>query len=142
MKKKIFSLFIVLTLFFSKANAQTIGVPDTLAYLQTIIANKAQYIGQPLSLLLNNLQIEIKHFSPFGGIHHQKDKETSTSFGFYCPTGANDRYRLFPALDISWNPYLNKVNSMSFYSLFGGCFSPQVYSHYANEIVRDIDIIE
>lgn len=28
--------------------AQT-GVPDTLVYLQTIVANKTQYIGQPFS---------------------------------------------------------------------------------------------
>lgn len=142
MKMKIFSLFIVLTVFFSKANAQSAGVPDTLAYLRTIVANKAQYIGQPLSLLLNHLQIEVKQFSPSGNIHHRKDLETSTSFGFFCPTGDNDRYRLFPALRVMWSPYLNNTSSMSFFTQFGGCFAPQVYNHYANAIIRDIDILE
>lgn len=139
--KIIFGL-IILTLSLSKTNAQTTGVPDTLVYLRTIVANKSQYIGQPLSLLLNHLQIEVKQFSPFGSIHHKKDNETSTSFGFYCPIGANDRYRLFPALDIYWSPNLDKSFSMTLFTAFGGCFAPQVYNHYANAIIRDIDILE
>ena len=142
MKNKIFSVLIVFALCMLKTKAQPAGVPDTLAYLQTIVANKTQYIGQPLSLLLNHLQIEVKQFSPFGGIHHRKDSETSTTLGFYCPIGSNDRYRLFPALRVFWNPYLDKGTSMSLYSMFGGCWAPQVYNHYANEIVRDIDILE
>ena len=142
MKNKIISILIILMFFVSKAKAQTTGVPDTLAYLQTIVANKAQYTGQPLSLLLNHLQIEVKQFSPFGGIHHKKDKETSTSFGFYCPTGANDRYRLLPALNIYWEPYLDKSFSMSLFNQFGGCWTPQVYNYYANAIIKDIDILD
>ena len=142
MKNKIFATVLLLVISFSKADAQTTSVPDTLAYLQTIVANKAQYIGQPLSLLLNHLQIEVKEFGPIGGIHHQKDKETSTSFGFYCPIGSNDLYKLSPALRVYWNPYLNKSSSMWLFSQFGGCWAPQVYNHYANEIVRDIDILD
>lgn len=142
MKKKIILGFIFITLFLSKTNAQTAGVPDTLVYLRTIVANKAQYIGQPLSLLINHLQIEIKSFGPFSVIHHRKDSETSTTFGFYCPIGTNDIYKLFPALRVMWNPHLNATFSDSLFTLFGGCFAPQVYTHYANEIVRDIDILE
>lgn len=142
MKNKIFSVLIVFALCMPKTKAQPAGVPDTLAYLQTIVANKAKYIGQPLSLLLNHLQIEVKRFGPFGNIHHQKDKETSTSLGFYCPTGANDGYRLFPALRVFWNPYLNKSSSMWLFTQFGGCWASQVYNHYANAIVRDIDILD
>ena len=142
MKKKLISALIVLTLFLSKASAQTTGVPDTLAYLQTIVANKALYIGQPLSLLINHLQIDVKRFGPFSRIHHQMDKETSTSLGFYCPTGPNDRHRLFPALRIFWNPYLNAAFSESLFTQFGGCWAPQVYTHYSQAIVRDIDILD
>ena len=142
MKKKIISSLIILMLFVSKSNAQTTGVPDTLAYLQTIVANKAQYIGQPLSLLINHLQIQVKEFTPFGMIHHKKDKETSTAFGFYCPNSPSELYKLSPTLEVFWNPYLNKSNSMSFFTLFGGCWAPQVYTHYANEIVRDIRILK
>ena len=142
MKNKIISILIILMFFVSKAKAQTTGVPDTLAYLQTIVANKAQYIGQPFSLLINHLQIEVRRFGPSGNIHHNKDLETSTSFSFYCPTSTNDSYRLFPALRVMWNPYLNNSSSMSLFTLFGGCWAPQVYNHYANAIVRDIDILD
>ena len=142
MKNKIFSVLIVFALCMPKTKAQPAGVPDTLAYLQTIVANKAQYIGQPLSLLLNHLQIEVKEFGPIGGIHHQKDKETSTSFGFYCPIGSNDLYKLSPALRVYWNPYLNKSSSMWLFTQFGGCWAPQVYNHYAQEIIREIDILD
>ena len=142
MKNKIFSVLIVFALCMPKTKAQPAGVPDTLAYLQTIVAKKAQYIGQPLSLLINHLQIEVKSFGPFSGIHHRKDAETSTTFGFYCPVGTNDLYKLFPALRVMWNPYLNSTFSDSLFTLFGGCWAPQVYNHYANEIVRDIDILD
>lgn len=142
MKRKIILGFIFLTLFLSKANAQTAGVPDTLAYLRTIVANKAQYIGQPFSLLINHLQMEVKRFGPAGNIHHNKDLETSTSFSFYCPTSTNDSYRIFPALRVMWYPYLNNNLSMSMFTLFGGCWAPQVYNHYADAVIRDIDILE
>ena len=59
--KKIILIILIITVA-KNVSAQLNGVPDTLAYLQTIVANKAQYIGQPFSTLIDNLQIQIKHF--------------------------------------------------------------------------------
>jgi len=91
-------------------NAQT-GVPDTLAYLQNIVANKAQYIGQPFSILKNSLQIQVKFFFPFASLPYDKTKETSTQFSFYFPQNADEMYLTYPSLRISWQQYLNANQS-------------------------------
>ena len=65
MKKFFLILVVVITTFTKDVKAQTYGVPDTLAYLLSIVSNKAQYIGQPFSVLKNNLQIQIKYFQLF-----------------------------------------------------------------------------
>ncbi|MBK7347651.1 MAG: hypothetical protein IPI98_12300 [Chitinophagaceae bacterium] len=98
--KKIILIILIITVA-KNVSAQLNGVPDTLAYLQTIVANKAQYIGQPFSTLIDNLQIQIKHFIPFASISYDKTKETSTSFSFYVKV-QGDYYSLYPLLEIYW----------------------------------------
>ena len=61
--KKILVIMLLFIAFAKESKAQTYGVPDTLAYLQNIVASKAQYIGQPFTVLLNDLQIQVKFFS-------------------------------------------------------------------------------
>ncbi|MBK8710825.1 MAG: hypothetical protein IPL97_02910 [Niastella sp.] len=60
--KKIVLILAIIMAITKNVEAQTYGVPDTLAYLQTIIANKANFIGQPFSTLLNDLQIQVNFF--------------------------------------------------------------------------------
>ena len=72
MKKIIIILFFVLIAFAKNAKAQTSGVPDTLAYLQSIVANKAQYIGQPFSVLKNSLKFNLLFVLP----HAMRSKTT------------------------------------------------------------------
>lgn len=117
-------------------------MPDTLAYLQTIVANKAQYIGQPFSVLLNNLQIQIKYFSPFASIHHNKSKETSTLFSFYFPLSVADHYLSYPRLEIYWQPYLNAIQSNILFDNNNGGWVPTVVSYYTSGIIADIQILE
>ena len=95
MKKIIILLFIALFAI-TKSNAQTTAVTDTLAYLKSIEANKALYIGQPFSVLMDSLKINIKFFSPFASIPYDKNKETSTSFSFYFPQNAEEIYLTYP----------------------------------------------
>lgn len=57
MKKKLIILIVLITSL-KQLNAQT-GVPDTLAYLQSIAANKSQFIGQPFSKLIDRLTLPI-----------------------------------------------------------------------------------
>ncbi len=141
MKRILIIACVVLLGFVRNAEAQT-GVPDTLAYLQSIIANKANYIGQPFSVLQNNLQIQIKYFQPFAGIHHDKNKETSTSFAFYFPGNADEIYLTFPKLEIYWQPYLNAVQSRGIAQGNRGIWSSAAQAFYANGIIADIKIRE
>lgn len=133
----------IITVVFAKnTNAQT-GVPDTLAYLQTIVANKANYIGQPFSALLNNLQIQIKYFHPIASIPYDVTKETSTSFAFYFPQTEDDMYLTYPCLNIYWQTPLNANQSFSLYNTNnGGSWTTAVSNFYANGIIADIKIRE
>jgi len=134
--------FIALISFTKNAKAQT-GVPDTLAYLQSIVANKANYIRHPFSVLLNDLQIQVKYFHPIASIHYDKNKETSTSFAFYFPQTEDDMYLTYPCLNIYWQTPLNASQSFSLYNINdGGGWTPGVANFYANGIIADIKIRE
>ncbi len=139
--KKIILIILIITVA-KNVSAQLNGVPDTLAYLQTIVANKAQYIGQPFSTLIDNLQIQIKHFIPFASISYDKTKETSTSFSFYVKV-QGDYYSLYPLLEIYWQQPLNATQSdVIWTNNNGGGWSSAGASFYANGIIRDIQIQE
>jgi len=142
MKKIIIAL--LFTAFLSKAsNANVTVVPDTLTYLQSIISNKAYYIGKPFSTLLNDLQIQIKFFSPLASLHYDTTKETSTTFSFYFPQTVNDFYLTFPKLRIFWDPYLNANTSNYLYSKYnGGGWSQEVIDFYKTAVIKDMDILE
>ncbi len=141
--KKILFILLINSFFCSiKTVAQTSIVPDTLAYLQTIVANKSQYIGQPFSSLLNSLQIQIKHFSPFGSIPHDKSKETSTSFAFYFSQSTDDHYLSYPRLKISWLPYLDNNQAHILYNQYDGHWVSAVAAYYSGGIIADIKVAE
>jgi len=59
MKKTFIIIIFILIAYARKVNAQTTGVPDTLAYLQSFAANKSQYIGHPFSKLMDRLTLPI-----------------------------------------------------------------------------------
>jgi len=119
--KKIFLILVLIIAISAKDTYAQNGVPNTLAYLQTIVDNKSNYIGQPFSVLLDSLQIQIKYFSRFPGLHHDKTKETSTSFSFYLPQDDfNDFYLTYPKLEIYWQPYLNATQSVFYLEIVGG----------------------
>ena len=127
---------------FSKiSTAQSGGVSDTLAYLHTIVANKAQYIGQPFSVLYSALQIQIKFFNPNANLHYDKTKETSTAFSFYFPKTADEIYLAYPMLQITWQFFLDAVLSNILYTQHnGGGWGTAVYNFYKNAIIADITI--
>jgi len=137
---KILLIAVCFLLFNNTSNAQTVGVQDTLAYLQQIEANKSHYIGQPFSVLENALNVDIKYFFPFADIHSNKFAETSTRFAFYYPASADDTYLTYPSLDIYWiSPYLNLQESFQLMPIGNfGKYLQIVSSHYANRIIRNI----
>ncbi len=142
MKKIFIVILIVFTSFIKGAKAQTNGVQDTLAYLQTIVANKTQFIGQPFSTLMDSLKIQIKFFSPFSGIHYDITKETSTDFSFYFSQNTNNYYLTYPRLEVFWQLPLNATQSDSLWETNGGIWSSAVAAFYANGIIKDIQIRE
>jgi len=138
MKKLIFIL-----LFFSATKTIKAQVPDTLAYLQSIVATKAQYIGQPFSVLMNNLQIQIKFYFPFASMHADKTKETSTSFAFYFPPTAEEIDLTYPHLEIYWLPSLNADQSRALRSQYRSVgWNQQIATHYSMGIIADIKLRE
>jgi len=121
----------------------TAQVPETLAYLQSVVANKAQFVGQPFSVLRDSLKIQIKYFSPFGSISYDITKETSTSFSFFFPQTINDLYLTYPKLDIFWRPpYLDNQQAHSLYNQYHGGWTQIVATHYNSGIIADIKIRE
>ncbi|MCB0740828.1 MAG: hypothetical protein R2796_10545 [Chitinophagaceae bacterium] len=141
MKKKLTIIAFLIIANIPKTKAQ--GVPDTLTYLNSIVANKNNYIGQSFSLLKNNLQIEIKYFQSFAAIHYNKDRETSTSFAFYFPNDADEIYLTFPKLEIYWQTPLNiNQSGLLWGNNNGGGWSTAVYNFYKNAIIADIKVRE
>ena len=139
--KKIALLFTIVSIsFIQKTKAQ---VPDTLAYLQNIVANKSQYVGQPFSVLYNNLQIQVKHFWPNTSIHYAKNKEISTQFAYYFPLSQEDIYLTYPCIEIYWQTPLNANQSgLLWGNNNGGGWSTAVYNFYKNAIIADIKVRE
>jgi hypothetical protein len=143
MKKVIFVLFVLFATKGIKAQSNT-GVPDTLAYLNTIVANKANFVGQPFSVLANSLLISIKYFSPDARFHHRKNAETSTYLAFYNSTNAEDYYRTYPMLVVKWREPYHDIN-LSYAirkadSLHG--WNATAKAHYANYIIDDISVFK
>lgn len=141
--KKIFIILSIFCLISSaKLNAQ---VPDTLVYLQNIIANKTQFIGHPFSKLFDslNLNIQIKYFHPRRGAISNSNKEMYTAFAFYYPAIAEDVYLTYPCLEIHWQTPLNANQSfLLFNSNGGGQWNVSVYNYYKSVIIKDIGILE
>lgn len=142
MQKIIFIVVYFICIVSKSTKAQ--GVPDTLAYLQGFVANKAQYIGKPFSKLLDSLKVQIKYFHPRSDIAYDISKETSTRFGFSFPHVADDMYLTYPSLEIYWQPpYLNANNSYILYNNNnGGSWSSVVASFYSTGIVADVKVRE
>jgi hypothetical protein len=137
--KKIILIILIIT-FSTKTKAQ---VPDTLTYLNSIVTNKAQYVGLPFSVLMDSLKIQIKYFHPIASIHYAKNKETSTSFAFYFPQNHNDMYLTYPCLEIYWAPYLNASQSDILWEANnGGGWSATVTNFYAKGVISDIKVMD
>lgn len=140
--KKIFILTLIVSVLFSKEIKAQTGVPDTLVYLKNIVANKTQYIGKPFSVLLADLQIQIKHFMPNTDIIHDISKETSTSFGFYFPQNSDEMYLAYPRLRITWQTPLDITLSDIIRNNNRGSWNQSSNLLYSNSIIADIKIRE
>lgn len=143
MKKVLIILFVFIIGHTNISNAQSTSVPDTLAYLQTIVSNKTQYIGHSFSTLQNALQIQIKCFAGHNANPYDMSKETSTSFGFYFPQNADDFYLSFPRLEVVWQIPQNANQTWQIWkNNNGGFWNTAASNFYANAIIAEIRIFE
>jgi len=142
--KKIYFICIYLVICFANnAKAQSSPVTDTLNYLNTIIANKASYVGKPFSILMNDLQIQIKYFFPFSNLHHDQTKETSTEFSFYFPPTAEEIHLTYPSLEIFWQTHLDATKTRALYTQYRALgWAPEVATFYSSGIIKDIRIVQ
>jgi hypothetical protein len=143
--KKIIAILIIILCSGNMAFAAGTIKPktDTLAYLKSIVANKANYVGRPFSALLTDLQIQIKYFCPIGGLSQDKSKETHSMFSFYFPQSVEEIYLSYPYLSITWSPYLNADISHGLYKKYdGGGWQQEVIDFYSSAIIADIIVIE
>lgn len=139
--KSIIILALVLTFTTrSSLKAQT-GVPDTLAYLQTIVQNKAQYIGQPFSKLMDSLQIQIKLFFPVAEFPYDRFKETSTSFSFFFTATVDDLYLSYPMLEVIWQTPGDAGQSRLLRKQYRSMgWNTVIANHYSTRVIADIYI--
>lgn len=141
--KRILILTLALTLITQTGLKAQTGVPDTLAYLQTIVQNKAQYIGQPFAKLLDSLKIQVKYFYPSADLPYNRFKETSTSFGFFFPATAEDIYLAYPMLIVTWRIPGEADQSRILRDQYRSVgWNTIIANHYSQRIITDISIEE
>ncbi|MGC4232217.1 MAG: hypothetical protein QM594_04495 [Niabella sp.] len=106
MLKQFFIVFGVLMAGYTTCQAQ---VPDTIAYLKSIEAEKSKYIGKTFDQMEKDLKIQIVYFGPLAMIHNNISKETSTRFYFIVPEYGDDFKSNY--IEVYWDPYLDADKS-------------------------------
>ncbi len=139
MKKIVLIIVIILSVFTQKSKAQ--GTNDTLAILQNIVANQSNYAGQPFSVLLSQLPIQIKYFLPVP-TSSNRYRERATPFSFYFPENADQTYRAYPKLMVYWQQPLNQQQSISLWRQTNGAWSKTLASYYGSAIIAGIEILK
>lgn len=137
MKKIILILSVILVANVGSLNAQN----DTLAILQSIVANKSNYIGQSFSVLLNQLPIQVKFFAPNVPRSTTRNKENSTTIAFTFPYNPSQLHLTYPQLWIYWTTPLNRVVSNSLFIQTKGAWSSTIASHYGSAVISDIRLV-
>jgi len=116
-----------------KINAQL----DTLNYLKQFEINKAQYINQPFSKLLNEM-IQIQPISVWASINHKKiNLVTNTRFRF-CEMDESFSDNI--SLGITWQTPLTSSEIDYYESKNGFFFTNDERNYYGSQIVKDIKV--
>ena len=115
-------------------------ITDTLVYAKSIVANKNKYINKPFSVLLNDLKISIKAYSPdIGG-----NRYISTSITFFFVNTAakyKEPDQKLVYLGIVWQKALlnsDMITAISTKSNNRGDWGPIEEEYFSNQIVGDI----
>lgn len=130
--KNTLKLTVILSLLFCiKINAQL----DTLNYLKQFEANKANYIGQPLSKLLNDMtQIQPKTIWSLP-IKNKRSMVRYTDFKF-CDKEYSFHNTITLSIEWQTNIPINQTNPLGIQNQY--YFTNDERSFYGNRIVSDI----
>ena len=133
MKTTLKITILILTFFSLKSNSQI----DTLNYLKQFEANKVNYIGQPLSKLLNDMtQIQPKTIWPSPSFKSKNYNYTTTlkfcnkEFSFYNAI----------ALSVEWQTPIPRNNTKYYEELNHFYFTNEERNFYGNKIIKDIKV--
>lgn len=132
MKKiiKTIVLFLIIT-FTNKMNAQL----DTLTYVKSFEINKANYIGQPLSVLLNDMtQIQPKTVWSVP-ITNKKTMVKESLFNF-CEKDYSFKNAI--KLIITWQDYIPRTQVSVYEDTNDFFFTNEERLFYGNKIIEDI----
>ena len=116
-------------------------LPDTTAYLENIVKNKAQYIGKPFSALEKDLKIRIIGYTPIEETPMDISKEGSTVLIFGNPNKKTNfsEYFLFV---IFWKEPLNMNEVDTYYKKYHNYdWTDEIEEHYKNGIIRNIEVL-
>ena len=133
MKTTLKITIIILTFFSLKSNAQI----DTLNYLKQFEVNKVNYIGQPLSKLLNDMtQIQPKSIWTVP-IHSSKNYARKTQIKF-C--NMDKSFSRQVALSIEWETPIPTNETIYYENLNHFYFTNDERNFYGNKIIKDIKV--
>lgn len=130
---KIFSVLGFMILF-HKANAQL----DTMTYIKQFEANKAQYINQPLSKLLNDMtQIQPKTIWSMSG--HKNMPTIKFSLIKFCEMDESFNDDTI-TLSIHWQTPLSTTETEYYEKKNDYFFTNEERLYYGSKIVKDIKV--
>jgi hypothetical protein len=126
------ALFLIIT-FTNKMNAQL----DTLTYVKSFEINKANYIGQPLSVLLNDMALIQPRTVWYIPITNKKTMVKESLFKF-CEMDYSFKNAI--TLEITWQNYIPHSQVKYYYDNNDFYFTNDERLFYGNKIIADIRV--
>jgi hypothetical protein len=123
-------LFLIIS-FTNKMNAQL----DTLTYVKSFEINKANYIGQPLSVLLNDMTLIQPKTVWYVPITNKKTMVKESLFKF-CEMDYSFKNAI--TLRITWQDYIPHSQVKYYYDNNDFFFTNDERLFYGNKIIEDI----
>lgn len=117
---------------------------DTLKYLQTnfLLTNKDFYKGKPLSILLHDLEIDVKAYSGSSG--RDLDYSKSLSLNFYSRQQKKDKIKEKKdplVLIIDWEVELPQQKIVELLRKNDGRWTEEEKKYYGQHIIKDIEMV-
>lgn len=138
---KIFRLIIIFLIIISRIDVVNAQVLDTFNYVKNFELQKAQYIGKPFSILLNDMQ-QIQPKSVWQGIYiRNKNIIPYNSFYFELPQNTF-RYGIVVNMIIYWQTALPATEVKYYQNKNHFHFTNEERQYYENKIIRDIIVIK